>query len=73
MDVVALLSAHFEDIAESLRRQKSEPAPAPFDNCIRDKRGTMHDVANIREWHCKLLQQRFHAFQCADRGVGGGR
>ncbi len=47
VDVVALLGAHFEAVAEALRGQQAEPRAAPLDDRVGDQRRAVHDLAHV--------------------------
>ena len=73
MDVVALLGAHLQRVAEPLGRQEADPATASLDDRVRDKRRPVHDMAYRRERYRDPRQQIRHALQRADGGVRGSR
>ena len=49
VDVVALLRAHFEDVAEALRGDEAELGALALDDGVGDQRRAMHDLADLGE------------------------
>ena len=49
VDVVALLGAHLQDVAEALRGDQAEARAAALDQGVGDQRGAVHDVADVGE------------------------
>src|SRR6185295_12146131 len=54
VDVVALLGAHLEVVAEALRGEQTEPRAASLDDRICDQRRAVNDLADIREGDARL-------------------
>ena len=69
VDVVTLLGAHFEAVAETLRGQQSEPRAAPLDDRIGDQRGAVHDLADVAERDAGLPDQLAEALERGNRRV----
>src|SRR4051812_19364873 len=57
IDVVTLLGAHFEGVAESFRGKEAKPRATALDDGIRDQRRAMHDLRNIRDLEISLPSQ----------------
>ena len=69
VDVVALLGAHLEDVAEAARGDQAEAGAAALDQGVGDQGGAVHDVADVGERQVCRLQQFGEALQRADRRV----
>src|SRR3954454_13627987 len=67
IDVVTLLSAHFEGVAESLRGEEAQPRAAALYNGIRNQCHTVNDLADISKLDTRRACQRFKSLQ---RGNG---
>src|SRR6188474_2577382 len=69
VDVVALLGAHFERIAETSCRQQAEPGATPLDDRVGDKRGAMENLSNIGERYAGFGREFSQALERRDRRV----
>ena len=49
VDVVALLGAHLQDVAEAARGDQAEPGAGALDQRVGDQRGAVHRVADVGE------------------------
>jgi len=63
VDVVALLGAHLEVVAETLRGEQTEPCAAPLDDRIGDERRAVNDLADIRGGDAGLGRKDAKAFE----------
>ena len=55
VDVVALLGAHLEDVAEAARGDQAEARAAALDQGVGDERGAVHDVADVGEGQIRRI------------------
>jgi hypothetical protein len=69
VDVVTLLGAHFEAVAEALRGQQPEPGATPLDDRVGDQRRAVHDLGDVTERDAGLPGQLAQALERGDRGV----
>ncbi len=70
VDVVALLGAHLEDVAEAARGDQAEARAAALDQGVGDQGGAVHDVADVGEGQvCAACSSSVEALQRADRRV----
>ena len=69
VDVVALLGAHLQDVAEAARGDQAEARAAALDQGVGDQRGAVDDVADVGERQAGGAQQLGEAFQRADGWV----
>ena len=69
VDVVALLGAHFENVAEARRRDQPEPGAAPLDDGVGHQRRAVNDLADIGERDARSLRQFIEADERCFRGV----
>ena len=70
--VVALLEAHVEDVAEPRGHQHAGPRAAPLDDRVGDQRRAVRDRLDLDHGHVLAAQQGGGAFDDRNRGVGGG-
>ena len=69
VDVVALLGAHLEDVAEAARGDQAEPRAAALDQGVGDQRRAVHHVADVGKREPSRLQQFGEPLERADRWV----
>ncbi len=69
VDVVALLDAELEDVAEAAGGDKAEAGAAAFDQSVGDQGGAVDHVADVGERKLRRLQQFGEALEGADRWV----
>src|SRR3954467_12567868 len=72
VDVVALLGAHFEDVAEALGGDEAELGAAALDEGVGDEGGAVDDVADVGEVQAGVGDDAGEAFERAAGGVAGG-
>ena len=68
--VVSLLEAHVEDVAEPLGHQHAGLRPAPFDDRVGDQRRAVRDRLDLGHGHVFAPQEGGGAFNHRNRGVG---
>ncbi len=69
VDVVALLGAHLEDVAEAARGDQAETRAAALDQGVGDQRGAVHDVADVGEREPAACSSSARPSERADRWV----
>ncbi len=69
VDVVALLGAHLQDVAEAARGDQAQARAGALDQGVGDQGGAVDHVADVGERELGGVQQFGEALQRADRGV----
>ena len=69
VDVVALLGAHLQDVAEALGGDEAEAGAAPLDQRVGHQRRAVDDLAHVGQRQAGIGHDLRQALQRADRGV----
>ena len=69
VDVVALLGAHFQDVAEAACGDEAEARAGALDQGVGDEGGAMDHVADVGQREPSGVQQFAEALESADRGI----